>query len=96
MRIILGLPNRSKLSNKLESKEGGAKLVAAEPVPMHKRIRSYIDAKGLILNRVADRSGINRKRFYHLMSGYVPIRAEDFEAICTKGLEVEPNIFFEN
>lgn len=70
--------------------------MATEPVPMHKRIRSYIDAKGLILNRVADRSGINRKRFYHLLSGYVPIRTEDYEAICRKGLDVDPKIFFEN
>lgn len=60
---------------------------------MHQRIRNYIQNKGLKFNYVAEKSDINPKRFYRLMSGDSPLGIDEYEKICA-GLEVEPGYFF--
>lgn len=60
---------------------------------MHKRIRHYIDSNGLKMNFVAEKSGINPKRFYRLVNGHAPLTVEEYETIC-KGLSVDPEYFF--
>ncbi|NGP46015.1 helix-turn-helix transcriptional regulator [Bacillaceae bacterium SIJ1] len=62
---------------------------------MHERIRSYIEASGLKLNFVAEKSGINPKRFYRLINGQSPLSIEEYEAIC-HGLSVDAGYFFKN
>lgn len=61
---------------------------------MHQRIRNYIEKNGLKFNFVAEKSGINPKRFYRLMNGDSPIGLEEYEQICI-GLDVEPGYFFQ-
>lgn len=61
---------------------------------MHQIIRSYIEKNGLKFNFVAEKSGINTKRFYRLMNGDSPIGLEEYEQICI-GLDLEPGYFFQ-
>lgn len=61
---------------------------------IHQRIRSYIQDNGMKFNYVAEKSGINAKRFYRLMNGESPISLEEYEKICT-GLNVDPGYFFQ-
>lgn len=60
---------------------------------MHERIRDYIESNGLKLNFVAEKAGINPKRFYRLINGSAPLVVKEYEIICT-GLTVEPGYFF--
>lgn len=60
---------------------------------MHERIRQYIESNGLKLNFVAEKSGINPKRFYRLINGHSPLTVEEYEIICA-GLTVDPGYFF--
>lgn len=62
---------------------------------MHERIRDYIESNGLKLNFVAERSGINPKRFYRLINGSAPLVVGEYEVICN-GLSVEPGYFFKD
>lgn len=62
---------------------------------MHERIRNYIESNGLKFNFVAERSGINPKRFYRLVDGSAPLVVDEYEIIC-KGLSVTPKYFFED
>lgn len=60
---------------------------------MHERIRTYIESSGLKFNFVAERSGINTKRFYRLVDGSAPLAVDEYAMIC-KGLSVDPGYFF--
>ncbi|MFZ2464933.1 MAG: helix-turn-helix transcriptional regulator [Caldibacillus thermoamylovorans] len=57
------------------------------------RLKYYIESNGLKLNFVAEKSGINQKRFYRLINGNAPLTVEEYEKICS-GLSVEPGYFF--
>lgn len=61
---------------------------------LHERIRNYIEKNGVMLNFVAERSGIQKQRFYRIMNGKSEMSADEFEMICKKGLDVSPSIFF--
>lgn len=60
---------------------------------MYERIRTYIESKGLKLNFVAEKAGINPKRFYRLVNGSAPLTVDEYEIICS-GLSVQPEYFF--
>lgn len=63
---------------------------------MSDRIRYYIMSNGLKFNFVADKSGINRKKFYRLINGTSPMTVEEYELVCRKGLSLDPRYFFED
>lgn len=62
---------------------------------MHQRIKQYIEKRGLKMNFVADRAGINPKRFYRLVNGDSPLVVDEYEMICI-GLDVDMGYFFGN
>lgn len=62
---------------------------------MCERIRRYIEGNGLKLNYVADKCGIEPKKFYRLISGKTTMSVEEYEKICTRGLSLTPAYFFE-
>jgi transcriptional regulator with XRE-family HTH domain len=61
---------------------------------MNERIRHYIKSKGMTFTFVADRSGINIKKFSRLITGRQPMTVDEYEKICKQGLSVEPSFFF--
>lgn len=63
---------------------------------IHERIREYIDSNGLKMNYVADKAGIDRKRFYRLVNGNSLMSVDVYEIICIEGLSVDPGYFFKN
>lgn len=58
------------------------------------KLRNHIMANGLKFNFVADKSGINRKKFYRLINGVSSMTVDEFEQICRIGLSVDPRYFF--
>ncbi len=62
---------------------------------VHQRIKQHIEKQGLKMNFVADKAGINPKRFYRLVNGDSPLVVDEYEVIC-KGLEVDMGYFFGN
>lgn len=58
------------------------------------RIREYITDNGILLKKVAERSGIPQKKFYRLISGKTQMSLEEYEAVCKEGLSVDPSYFF--
>ncbi|MGF6356741.1 transcriptional regulator with XRE-family HTH domain [Paenibacillus sp. 4624] len=65
-------------------------------LPVHLRVRKYIKSKGYVIRVIAEKSGIDEKRFYKIMTGKSRLTADDLEKICFGGLSVEPSYFFEN
>ncbi len=63
---------------------------------LYERVRFHIKENGLLIKFVANRSGINYKRLCRLLEGRNQMTADEFEAICVKGLQVDPNIFFKD
>lgn len=61
---------------------------------INEKIKSYIHTNGLIMKVVANRSGIELKRFYRIVNGNSAMSVEDYEKICKNGLGVDPSIFF--
>jgi transcriptional regulator with XRE-family HTH domain len=60
------------------------------------RIRDYITTNGILLKKVAERSGIEQKKFYRLVNGKTGMSVEEYEAICKRGLGVDPSYFFKD
>lgn len=60
------------------------------------RMRSYIHDNGILLKKVAERSEIEQKKFYRLINGKTQMSVEEYEAICKKGLGVDPSFFFKD
>lgn len=58
------------------------------------RIREHIIANGIIFKKVAERAGIDEKRFYRLIGNKTGMLVEEYEAICTRGLGLSPSYFF--
>jgi transcriptional regulator with XRE-family HTH domain len=63
-------------------------------VKIYERVRAYINDNGIKINFVAERSELNYKRLNGILNGRYRMSPEEFEAVCTKGLRVDPNIFF--
>lgn len=57
------------------------------------KLRHYIDENGLRLRFVAEKSGIQEKKFYRLLNGKQQMTVDEYEQIC-KGLSVDPAYFF--
>jgi transcriptional regulator with XRE-family HTH domain len=62
---------------------------------MFKRIRYYIEDNGIVIRKVAERSGIGEKKFYRLVNGQSKLHVDDYEKICRDGLGLHPGYFFE-
>lgn len=62
---------------------------------MNNRIRHYIKSNGLKFGVVAERSGINEKKFSRFMTGQQPMTVDEYEKICRDGLSVDPKFFYE-
>jgi predicted transcriptional regulator len=58
-------------------------------------LRNYIEENGLRLNFVAEKSGIQEKKFYRLISGKQQMTIKEFEQICSS-LSVDPSYFFKH
>lgn len=63
---------------------------------INEKIKEYINTNGYIMKVVANRSGIERQRFYRIINGHSAMTVDDYEKICRFGLEVDPSIFFKN
>lgn len=63
---------------------------------IYMRIRHYIVSNGIKIKHVAEKSEIPIQRFYRLMNGTSELNADEYEAICKKGLGVDPGYFFAN
>lgn len=55
-------------------------------------IKDYINEKGLIQTRIAERAGIKRSRFNEILNGKRPMDADEYFRICD-ALEVEVDTF---
>lgn len=62
---------------------------------VYERLRHYIESNGLKFNFVADKAGINPKRFYRIINGDAILTADEFEHICRQGLSIDPGYFFQ-
>lgn len=63
-------------------------------LPIHLRLRNYMIKHGYVFKVIADKSGIKQDRFYKLLDGSYKMEADELEAICRRGLGVNPAIFF--
>lgn len=52
----------------------------------------YIESRGMLLSKTADKAGISRPRFYRMANGTVDMSVRDYMKIC-EALEVEPTLF---
>lgn len=62
---------------------------------MNKRIRLYIEANGLKFGPIAEKAGINEKKFSRFMTGKQPLTVADYEKICREGLSIDPASFYD-
>lgn len=71
-------------------------MIGTESIPIYRRIRLYLLSEGFVFREIAEKSGIKPARFYKLLDGTYTLEADELEAICLKGLGVNPSYFFEN
>jgi plasmid maintenance system antidote protein VapI len=57
------------------------------------KLKEYIKQNGLRHGYVADKCGINPKKFSRIINGQTKLTVEELETICKKGLSVNPSIF---
>lgn len=62
---------------------------------MNQRIRHYIKSNGMTFTFVAERAGIDIKKFSRLMNNKQQMTTDEYENICRKGLRLEPSFFFD-
>lgn len=61
---------------------------------MNQKIRDYITTNGLKFTFVAEKSGINMKKFSRFMTNKQPMTTSEYESICVKGLNLSPSFFY--
>jgi hypothetical protein len=61
---------------------------------MNERIRSYIVDNGLKFSFVAQRVKMDDAKFSRIITGKQKINTDEYEIICTKGLNVHPSFFY--
>lgn len=61
---------------------------------LYEKVRAYRLAHGIKQTFVADETGISVKTINGIEMGRQRLSADMFELICTKGLKVNPGIFF--
>lgn len=59
---------------------------------IYKKIKGYIDEKGLKQNKIAQKAGYSENKFSAMMTGKRKIYADDLVSIC-KVLNVSPEEF---
>lgn len=59
------------------------------------KLKVYIRDKGLKYGFVAEKAGIDQKKFSKLINGQQRLTVADLESICKKGLSVNPSIFLD-
>lgn len=57
------------------------------------KLKKYIKENGLKYGFVAEKSGIDPKKFSRIINGKTKLTVEELESICDKGLSVSPSIF---
>lgn len=62
---------------------------------MNQRIRHYIKSNGMTFTFVANRAGIDVKKFSRFMSNKQPMTTDEYEKICRDGLQIDPKYFFD-
>lgn len=60
---------------------------------VQKKIRAYVDSKGIKRSHIASASGIDRRALSDIMCCRRELRADEYMKIC-EALEVEPNEFY--
>lgn len=61
---------------------------------VYKKVRTYIDQKGMKQIAVAEKAGISKVTFNAMMNGHRTMYADDLRAICL-ALNVSPELFIE-
>lgn len=61
---------------------------------MNERIRTYIVSNGLKFSFVANRLQMDDAKFSRIITGKQKISTDEYEMICTKGLNVHPSLFY--
>lgn len=61
---------------------------------VNQRVRQYIKENGMTFTFVADRSGIDIKKFSRFMSNKQKMTTDEYEKICQDGLKIEPTYFY--
>lgn len=61
---------------------------------MNTRIRHYIKSNGMTFTFVAERAGMDIKKFSRFMNNKQDMTMDEYELICKKGLLLEPTYFF--
>jgi DNA-binding Xre family transcriptional regulator len=59
------------------------------------RLKRYIKDNKLKQGFIAQKSGINSKKFSRIITGKQRLTVEDLEKICKDGLSVNPSIFLD-
>lgn len=59
------------------------------------KLKTYIKDNGLKLGYVAEKSGIDPKKFSRIINGQQRLTVEELEIICKKGLAVNPSLFLD-
>lgn len=59
----------------------------------NEKLKQYILDNNLKFIFVAEKSGINYKKFSRIITGKQPMTVEDLEKICKDGLSVHPSLF---
>jgi len=60
---------------------------------MPEKIRLYIKNRGMTLTFVANKAGIDRKKFYRLINGKQDMSLDNYEKICS-ALDVKQSFFY--
>lgn len=63
---------------------------------LHERVSLYLKERGIKQTWLADQIGISVSKLNAILLGKQRLTADTFELICTKGLKVNPGIFFDN
>lgn len=61
---------------------------------MNEKIRNYIVKSGLKFSFVAQRVDMDDAKFSRIITGKQKISTDEYEMICTKGLNVHPSLFY--
>ena len=57
------------------------------------KLKNYIKDNGLKYGFVAEKSGIDPKKFSRIINGQTKLTVEELEIICKRGLSVSPSLF---
>jgi transcriptional regulator with XRE-family HTH domain len=67
--------------------------VVNKEMTVNMKLKNYIKDNGLKFGFVAEKSGIDPKKFSRLINGHQKLTVDEYENICKKGLAVDPSFF---